>query len=75
MSRYGLTQEEAQIRAERLARLARKAAPGGSLAPSDRLPFVRYLDGRLVLGGTGGDRPLTFRERLAWRLARRTPRP
>lgn len=37
--------------------------------------WVRYLDGRLVLGGAGGNRPLTLRERVAWRIAQRTPNP
>jgi hypothetical protein len=42
--------------------------------------YVRQLDGRLVLTTQGGgdhktaSRPLTLRERIAWRLARRTPR-
>jgi hypothetical protein len=40
--------------------------------------WVHYHDGRLCLavrGLTNAHRPLTFRERLAWRLARRMPRP
>ena len=35
--------------------------------------WVRYRDGKLVLGGAGGNRPLTLRERVAWRIARRVP--
>lgn len=46
--------------------------------------WVRLVEGRLVLtwqtqAGNewrrGGTRPLTFSERLRWRIARRTPKP
>jgi len=46
--------------------------------------WVRLVDGRLVLTWQrqtasgweqGGTRPLTLKERVAWRLARRTPKP
>jgi hypothetical protein len=48
---------------------------------SDPRAWVRYVDGRLVLtwreSGKPGvqNRPLTFAERVLWRLARRTPKP
>ncbi len=50
---------------------------------SELRAWVRYLDGRLVLswheggpwGWRSGSRPLTFRERLAWRLSRKVPAP
>ena len=46
--------------------------------------WVRVVDGRLVLTWQrrtvasweqGGTRPLTFTERVGWRLAGRTPKP
>jgi hypothetical protein len=45
-----------------------------------RSPWVRYLDGRLVVtwrdhSGWLHDRPLRLRERIAWRLVRRVPTP
>lgn len=52
-----------------------------SCAEADRLvrAWVRYVDGRLVVtwreGTNVANRPLTLRERWAWRLAKRVPPP